>query len=137
LLEENERAFDIVLAIDVFEHIEDYLGFLRKLRDKGTYKIFHIPLDLSVQAVWRRTPIRRAREQMGHLHFFTKETALAALETAGYNVLDWFYTAGSLEAPTRRWTARVLAVPRKLLFALHQDAAARWLGGFSLLVLAQ
>jgi hypothetical protein len=35
LLDDNEAVFELVLAIDVFEHIEDYIGFLRKLRAKG------------------------------------------------------------------------------------------------------
>jgi len=49
-----DEYFDIVLAIDVFEHVEDYLGFLSALRTKGKHKVFHIPLDLSVQTVFRR-----------------------------------------------------------------------------------
>src|SRR5258706_289827 len=46
LLEEPEY-FDLVMACDVFEHVEDYFGFLRQLRTKGRYKIFHVPLELS------------------------------------------------------------------------------------------
>ena len=45
---EQQQSFDIVMAIDVFEHIEDYFTFLRKLKGKGDYKIFHIPIELSV-----------------------------------------------------------------------------------------
>jgi hypothetical protein len=37
------------MAIDVIEDMEDYFTFLRALHKKGTYKIFRIPLDLSVQ----------------------------------------------------------------------------------------
>src|SRR5690349_6602852 len=36
--------FDLLLALDVLEHVEDYFGFLRQLKAKGRYKIFHIPL---------------------------------------------------------------------------------------------
>jgi 2-polyprenyl-3-methyl-5-hydroxy-6-metoxy-1,4-benzoquinol methylase len=57
-LEEKDTYFDVVMAIDVFEHVEDYLGFIRRLRVKGEYKVFHIPLDLSVQTVLRVSPIR-------------------------------------------------------------------------------
>jgi hypothetical protein len=32
---EQELAFDVVLAIDVFEHIEDYFSFLRSLKSKA------------------------------------------------------------------------------------------------------
>ena len=46
---DEDACFDLVMAIDVFEHVEDYFAFLRKLRTKGRHKIFHIPLELSAQ----------------------------------------------------------------------------------------
>lgn len=136
LFECNE-VFDIVMAIDVFEHVEDYFGFLRKLKTKAKYKIFHIPLDLSVQTVLRAAPITHARETVGHIHYFTKETALASLRDTGYNVLDFFYTAGSLELPSRSWKSELLRVPRLVAYRLNKDWAVRILGGCSLLVFAE
>jgi len=45
LAEENtQKRFDILLVIDVFEHIPDYIGFVRKCRNKEHRKIYHIPL---------------------------------------------------------------------------------------------
>jgi len=137
LLDERESTFDVVMAIDVFEHVEDYFRFLRELRKKGTYTIFHIPLDLSVQAVLRSSPILKGRAMVGHIHYFTKETALATLEDTGYEVLDYFYSRPSLELPNRGWKAKLLKLPRRLLFSIHQDWTVRTLGGFSLLVLAK
>jgi hypothetical protein len=136
-LEDNESFFDIVMAIDVFEHVEDYLGFIRKLRSKGKFKVLHIPLDLSVQTVLRASPLRAVRQQYGHLHYFTKETALAALQETGYEVVDHFYTRGSLELSNRDWKKKLMKTPRKILFSIHEDLAVRVLGGFSLLVLAR
>lgn len=135
LFDEKELTSDVALAIDVFEHVEDYFGFLRKLKNKGTYKIFHIPLDLSVQTVLRSSPILKGRSSVGHIHYFTKETALATLKDTGYEVVDYFYTSGSLELPNRGWKANLLKLPRRLFFSLHQDLAVRILGGCSLLVL--
>jgi hypothetical protein len=125
------------MAIDVFEHVEDYFGFLRKLRAKAEYKIFHIPLDLSVQSILRASPILKARRLVGHIHYFTKETALEALKDTGYKVLDYSYTGGTIELPNRGWKANLLKLPRRLAYALHGDMAVRVLGGYSLLVLAQ
>jgi cyclopropane fatty-acyl-phospholipid synthase-like methyltransferase len=71
LLDEDSDLYDVVMAIDVFEHVEDYLGFLRRLKPKGRYKIFHIPLDLSVQSLMRVAPILKLRREVGHLHYFT------------------------------------------------------------------
>jgi hypothetical protein len=137
LTEQDDQHFDLLMAIDVFEHIEDYIGFLRKLRPRATYKLFHIPLDLSVQTVLRSGPISNNRTNYGHLHFFTKETALATLKEADYQILDSFYTPGALELPNRGWKGRLLRAPRKLSFRVSEDLAVRVFGGYSLLVLAK
>lgn len=134
---QEESLFDVVMAIDVFEHVEDYFGFLRKLKLKGDYKIFHIPLDLSVQTVLRSSPILRGRRTVGHLHYFTKETALETLKDTGYEILDYFYTSEALDLPNRGWKRKLLSWPRRLSYAISQDMAVRILGGWSLLVLAK
>jgi cyclopropane fatty-acyl-phospholipid synthase-like methyltransferase len=134
LLIENEPFFDLILTIDVFEHVEDYYGFLRKLRGKGKYKIFHIPLDLSIQTVMRASPMMKNRALYGHIHYFTKEIALAALKDTGYTVID---TCGSIELPSRSLKASFLKLPRRILFSINQDLAARMFGGYSLLVLTE
>lgn len=137
ILEEDGPTYDLIMAIDVFEHVEDYLGFLKRLKPKGQYKMFHIPLDLSVQSVMRGAPILKLRRQVGHLHYFTKETALATLEHAGYEVVDHAFTATAVELPNRGWKANMMKLPRRLLYGLSPDWAARVLGGYSLMVLAK
>jgi SAM-dependent methyltransferase len=134
---EQPAHFDLVMAVDVFEHVEDYLGFLRKLRGKGRHKLFHIPLDLSALAVARRDPLIHMWRQVGHIHQFTRDTALAALEHTGYRIIDHTYTSGRTELASRGWKTRLLKWPRKALHAVSPDAAARILGGYSLLVLAE
>ncbi len=137
LLTNSDSFFDIVLAIDVFEHVEDYFGFLRKLKNKAKFKIFHIPLDLSVQTVLRSSPIIRGRRLVGHLHYFSKETALETLKDIGYEIVDYMYTGGSLELPKRGWKSNLLKIPRKIAFKINNDLAVRILGGYSLLVLTK
>lgn len=136
LLASDAGDFDLMLCIDVFEHVPDYLGFLRELRSKSRDKIFHIPLDMSAQWVLRNRPIMNAREQTGHLHYFMKETALAALRDSGYEIVDYVYTPGAIDNP-RSVKARLAAWPRRLMMRLHPDMAVRVLGGYSLLVLAR
>jgi cyclopropane fatty-acyl-phospholipid synthase-like methyltransferase len=137
LLEEETPDFDVLLAIDVFEHIDDYLGFLKKVRNKARYKVFHIPLDLSLQTLFRVNPILKQRDTVGHLHYFFKDTALATLKYCGYEVIDSFYTAAGVENNHLSLGGRLLKLPRKLLFNVNADMAVRILGGYSLLVLAQ
>ena len=137
LLDETNVRFDLVMAMDVFEHVEDYFGFLRKLRDKAQYKIFHIPLELSAQEVLRGKPLLNARRSVGHIHHFSKETALATLEDCGYTVLDHFYTSGRTELGGLGWKSQLMRLPRQALYKVNPDAAVRALGGYSLLALAR
>ena len=125
------------MMIDVFEHIEDYMTALRRLHDRGRRALFHIPLDLSVQGLLRVSPILTARSSVGHLHYFTKETALATLADTGWRVIDAEYTCGSLSLPAKHLRTHVARLPRALGMRLAPDWAARVLGGFSLLVLAE
>src|SRR5262249_13765146 len=69
--------FDLLLVLDVLEHLEDYFSFLRAVRPTARYKIFHFPLDLSVQAVIRGDGLLKRRRDHSHLHYFSKDTALA------------------------------------------------------------
>jgi cyclopropane fatty-acyl-phospholipid synthase-like methyltransferase len=136
LLDEPAQ-YDVAMAVDVFEHVEDYFTFLRRLRPKARYKVFHIPLDLSALALVRGGPLLHMRRSVGHIHYFTKETALAALEDTGYRVVDWHYTSGRTELPHLGWKTRLLKAPREALFRINPDAAARTLGGYSLMALAE
>ncbi|MBM9602716.1 class I SAM-dependent methyltransferase [Desulfopila inferna] len=133
----NEQYYDILLAIDVFEHIEDYYGFLRKVRERAAYKIFHIPLDISVQRVLLSKPIMKRRREVGHIHYFTKETALATLEDTGYTIVDYSYTASTLDLPAPSLLYSLGKIPLKIAGLLNKDLAARILGGYSLMVLAK
>jgi hypothetical protein len=137
ILDEDKAFFDMILAIDVFEHIEDYMGFLRKLRGKAIYKIFHIPLDLSLRTVLFHYPLLKDRHDVGHIHYFTKETAIATLIDTGYEIIDYFYTAASVDLPAKSVLSFLARGPRKIMFALNKDLAARVLGRYSLMVLAK
>lgn len=128
--------FDLLLCIDVFEHVQNYMSFLKDVRGKAQHKIFHIPLDMSAQWVLRGRPILRERDQAGHLHYFMKETALATLRDTGYTVLDAVYTAGAIDHP-RSVKAKLASLPRRVLAKINRDFVVRVLGGYSLLVLAE
>lgn len=128
------QTFDLAMMIDVFEHVPDYLGFLRQARPLAKRFIFHIPLDLHMQGLWRDAQID-ARDGLGHLHYFSEATALRTLEDTGYRVLATQFTAGALQI--RSWKRALAAAPRWALFQLSPGLAAKFLGGFSLLVLAE
>lgn len=133
---EEERPADLVLCLDVFEHVEDYFGFLRALRNKGKSFIFNIPLDMNLMKIL--TPgIRYAREEVGHLHYFSEYTALQTLRDCGYKIrghrLSVAYLA-TMPRNIRQW----LVLPFRLItIAFGKSLAARVFGGISLVVYAQ
>ncbi|HEY1658113.1 MAG TPA: class I SAM-dependent methyltransferase [Candidatus Sulfotelmatobacter sp.] len=131
-----DAFFDLLLMLDVFEHVEDYLGLLRSVRQKAKQKLFHIPLDLSVQAVLRKNGLLRRRDQHAHLHYFTKETALRTLTDVGYTIVDFFFTPRCIELGDLV-VQKIARGPRKMSFALLPDFTVRVLGGYSLMVLAE
>jgi cyclopropane fatty-acyl-phospholipid synthase-like methyltransferase len=133
---EDGVCFDLMLVLDVIEHVEDYFGFLTAIRPKSRLKIFHIPLDLSVQTVLRKRALLKRRELHRHLHYFTKETALETLKDSGYTLLDHFLTPHGIECG-EGLGQKLIRVPRRMCFAIHQGLTARLWGGYSLLALVE
>jgi SAM-dependent methyltransferase len=134
---EDDEKFDLILLIDVIEHVEDYFSMLRGLRARSDHTILHVPLELSVVSVLLDTPMTFSRDRLGHVHFFTRDIALGMLRGVGYEILDWRFTAASSQYPRGSWKLRVLERARRVAFPLNQTAAVRILGGYSLLVLAR
>lgn len=134
---ENSKKYDLMLMIDVFEHVSDYIGFIKKSKNIATYKIYHIPLEISVSSVLRKT-FSKARKNLGHIHYYTKETALNTLIDSGLEVIDFEFTAGAVELNNESdWKKKLMSYPRKLLFLINKDFTVRTLGGYSLLVLTK
>ncbi|MFZ5472156.1 MAG: class I SAM-dependent methyltransferase [Myxococcota bacterium] len=136
---EGREVFDLLLALDVFEHVADYLGFLAAVRERARWFIFHIPLDVSSQAVARGSRhLLHMRRQYGHLHYFTAETAQATLIDTGYLVEDACYTwDGELDHwPLHPWRCLTYGLER-LAFRLAPGLTARLRPAYNLLVLAK
>jgi len=131
-----DAFFDLLLMLDVFEHVEDYMGLVRDVKSKAKYKLFHIPLDLSVQAVMRKSGLLKRRDNFAHLHYFTKETALRTLTDVGYELVDYFYTPRCIELGDEL-AQKIARTPRRLCFAIAPDLTVRVLGGYSLMALAR
>jgi SAM-dependent methyltransferase len=126
------------IMFDVFEHVDDYLGFLRSARPKADYWLFNIPLDMTTLSV-ATTSYLKAREQVGHLHYFSEQSALATLQDCGYQPVDRLFANHVLHGlKTRPSLKRALAaVPRLGLMMFGQSFAVRMLAGASLMVLCK
>jgi len=135
--EQNQRHYDLMLLLDVIEHLENPFDFLRRLRKFGRFFLFHIPLDLSTINIFRKNPLLRARSKVGHLHYFTKDLALCLLKECHYHVLDCRYTGVAFTGPKRNWKTHFAALPRRLVYSINKDIGVRILGGETLMILAQ
>jgi 2-polyprenyl-3-methyl-5-hydroxy-6-metoxy-1,4-benzoquinol methylase len=136
LLSKSIEPFDFLLCIDVLEHVDDYIGFLKKLKQKAKLIIFHIPLDISLQSVFRGFPIVQSRVQLGHLHYFTKDTAILTLSYAGYEIIDFFYTPVALDLGNSL-LVKLTRLPIKIISMINQDISERVFGAYALMVLAK
>jgi SAM-dependent methyltransferase len=130
----DSSQYDLVLVMDVIEHIEDCFSFLRHTREKGDWKLYHIPLDAYVSGILRGN---NSWDTAGHLHLFTIETALKALRHTGHRVIDWVFTDGVIATPRKTTREKVANLLRRPLAKLSTKFAARLMGGYSMLVLAK
>ena len=126
---------DLLLTIDVAEHVQDYLGFLQALRPRARRHIIHLPLDLSLASCVKPARLQWAFESVGHLHYFTRETALQAVTNAGYRVDDWSLTCVELDLPPSDAQRQRLRFLRRWGRRISPAWTARLLGGFSVLIL--
>lgn len=133
LLESENRA-DVVLCLDVFEHVEDYLGFLKKLKSHGSHFIFNVPMDMCVMKLLTGG-LKHAREEVGHLHYFNEWSAKATLADCGYQIEAAKLSPAFLKIPPRNFRQLLVVVPRIVAhFLLGSRLACKLLGGYSLIV---
>jgi SAM-dependent methyltransferase len=127
---QDGQRFELMLLMDIIEHVPDPIGFLAGLRFKADRVMVHIPLDLCVLSTLRPGALLEKRRALGHVHYFTEETAVATVLDAGYRVLDAMPTR-TFELWGPSWKGRTA---RRLL---RERLSRRILGGYSLLVTAE
>jgi SAM-dependent methyltransferase len=128
--------FDLVLLIDVIEHVENMYDFLRTVKEKGEYKIFHIPLDLYVLNLIKESNLVEGLNYPGHIHFFTKKTAIRTLQNQGYEIVDYFCTPAA-DLPNKTLMSKLIRPAQRLSYRLNSGLGMRIFGGSSLLVLSK
>lgn len=137
-IEQFEQHVDLGLMFDVFEHVEDYFGFLRNARSKADHWLFNIPLDMNVASLLSRGYMN-LRRSVGHIHYFSPASARATLEDCGYRIIDSRLDMVVLHrlktGPTPR--ALIAAAPRLALSLASKSLVASVLGGVSMMVLCR
>ncbi len=131
----SDRRFDVLLCMDVFEHVENPFDFLRRIRALAPLVVFNIPLEMHVAGLLINHQLW-TRRQYGHLHYYTAAVALETLEECGYSVVDRSYISRLVDLP-RSLSEYVFWLPRKMISLVSAEMSARLLGGTSLLVVTR
>lgn len=138
LLQDLNATAELLLLIDVLEHVPDYYGLLEGLRAKAQHFIFHIPLDLSCRGILKPELLLQQRQASGHIHYFSKEMVLWMLHDTGYQVVDWTYTKPTSDLqPGPGIKNKAKRSARNISFNLSKDKAVKWWGGYSMLIAAR
>ena len=133
--EEGEAA-DLVTLFDVFEHVLDPVGFLKRVARKAKVIGLHIPLDHSVNAAARNL-FREKLRNPGHLVFLDAAGALNLLALSGLRVVDYEYTLGFLAPSGHKSLLQKLVFPFRLVLAkISPWLLSKTIGGAGLLVIA-
>ncbi len=128
--------FDLIICLDVFEHIENYFGFLKELKKSSNRFIFNIPLDMSVMKLLTNG-IELARTEVGHLHYFNEYSARETLKDCGYIIKDSFLSPAFLSNLPRNGRQLAVLPFRLLTLAFGKSFGSRIFGGQSLVVYAE
>ena len=138
---DTDEYYDVLLFIDIIEHIEDYIGFLRSAKDKGHYKIFNFPLEIFALKALLGHKYLKSRAEVGHIHYFNRDICLAVLEDLDYEIIDSFYAPSAIDlssvSTSISFASRMLKIPRILLSKISTDLTAKSLGGYSLFILTK
>ena len=135
---QKSLSADCLLVIDVLEHVEDYYGFLNKIRSKANNFVFHIPLDLSCRTILKPHVLLQQRKKVGHIHYFTKDHVVWMLKDSGYSIIDSFYTKPFIDTtPSKGFKNWIKKRLRNFSFWIHKDISASLWGGYSIMILAK
>jgi SAM-dependent methyltransferase len=131
----NEK-YDLGLFVDVIEHLDNPGAFLKEVTQCFRWVLLHIPLDenwfgRAYRPGWYYQFLRKDR---GHLHYFTKTSALRFLTEVGLRIVAWKYTFKSVELQGMGAgkIAPFLKLGRSISYRLFPDMGVRFLGGASL-----
>ncbi len=128
--------FDLVLALDVLEHIDDEENWLRSIISCGEKIVLHIPLERSLYTWLRPGFIEEEKQLMGHVHFYTPKEVENIFKRNGLKILSWHYTNKYIEQPPELKTGISklgMKIRRFLNWILPTRLAAITVGGYSVM----
>jgi cyclopropane fatty-acyl-phospholipid synthase-like methyltransferase len=137
-LQKDTAPADLLLVIDVVEHVADFYNFLKQVKAKGRQFVFHIPLDMSCRTLLKPHVLLQQRQSVGHIHYFTKELVCWAMQDCGYTISHWQYTKPRIDIDSPGGFKRaVKKLLRNLCYSINKNLSVKIWGGYSILILAE
>jgi trans-aconitate methyltransferase len=131
------QEFELIMMIDVVEHVEDCWRIVRDAHKCAPYLLVHIPLELNASTALRPQSLANSRRTLGHIHHFSEESACALLSECGYDIVASEITAATAELPATTMKRKLARGPRAIGKRISPSMTARVLGGFEVLIIAK
>lgn len=128
-------SVDVMLVVDVIEHLKDYFSFLESISKKSRYTVFHIPLDMFVWSLFREKMLIESKERVGHIHNFSEDFILSILKDHGYKIISKHYTEPDYRSES--FKKSMINGVKQILFKIAPRFTTKTLGGYSVLVLCE
>jgi len=132
---DNAEEYDLMLVIDVIEHLENYFSFLDSVSQRSRYFIFHIPIDMCVWSLLREGMLIESKNRVGHIHNFTEDFIKSILNDHGFKILYQIYTEPITKI--KSFKQKVINNLRSILYRINPRFCTKTLGGYSIMVLAE
>jgi SAM-dependent methyltransferase len=133
----QKNQFDLVLLIDVVEHVENPHQFLENVRTISKNCFFHMPLDLSAMSVLFDYKLVHVRKQVGHIHYFTKSIFLELLRESKMVGVKVTFSNSWKDSPKKTLSTKVINIFRYVINFFSPDLNARLLGANTLFALVK
>lgn len=137
IFKSSKEQYDLVLLIDVIEHVENPHQFLENVQTITKNCFFHMPLDLSAMSVLFDYKLVYVRKQVGHIHYFTKSLFLELLRETKLKAVKVAFSNSWKDSPKKTLSTRILNIVRYVVDFFSPDLNARLLGANTLFVLAK
>ena len=135
-----KELFDLALAIDVIEHLEDPAAWLAHVATCVPYLVLHVPLDLSFRSRLNPQLLEDEKKAVGHIQFFTSHSLKKFLRAQHFQILSAHYTNKYVERPPKltRFKSRVgMCIRKAAHYLLPRAWAAYLIGGYSLMLVVR
>jgi SAM-dependent methyltransferase len=132
----DSETFDVMLLLDVLEHVPDPVEFLKSVRHKAPTAIINLPLELSLLKVLSADSLARGRRALGHVHYFNEKLAFEMIGEAGFELRDSWFSPPGTGRSVGDVKRRALRSAQRMATRLSPSVTARTIGGSSLMMVA-